>query len=167
MLTTAQLATFKAALFAETDTELVALRAAGATGAIAEWYNKPSVPDFITWRTNVTEHEIVDNTSAEGTVWSWTAYIGRSVGEQNAWARMFNGTYSVNPSIPQVRSGMADIFSGGTGAAQRTHLLAIGKRKATRAEKLFAVGTGTTAAPATLTFEGAISDYDAVQALFQ
>ena len=166
-LTNPQLAVFKTALFAETAPDLVILRNAGATGAIADWYNTPITPEFIVWRTRVTEHEIVGNTSAEVTVWNWSVYIARSQGERDAWVRMFNGTYSVNPSVPQVRSGFADIFSGGTGAAQRIHLLAISKRNCTRAEKLFTVGTGTTPIPANLVFEGNVSEYEVVRALFQ
>lgn len=166
MLTTSQKVIFRTALFAELDPEFVAVRNAGATSAMADWFNRPKSPDNIVWRTRVTEHEIVDETSAENTVWSWTSYISRSQGERDAWVRMFNGTYSVNPSIPQVRTGMADIFSGGTGAAQRTHFLAISKRKATRAEALFTVGPGTTANPANLVFEGDITNDDVVQAFY-
>lgn len=164
MLTPSQLLTLKAAVAAETDQEFVALRNAGAGGAMAEWYNQNHA-SFIVWKTRLTEHEITDLTSPEGTVWDWTAYIGRSQGERDAWVRMFNGTYSVNPSIPQVRKGMADIFSGGTGAAQRAHLLAMGKRLAKRGEALFADGTGTVATPGTLVFEGDILIMDIVWAI--
>lgn len=166
-LTDAQIATFKTAVLAETDPTLVSLRNAGATGQMTEWYNAPTSPAFVVWKTRLSEHEITSLTSDEGTVWSWPAFIARSEPERSGWQRMFNGTYTINPSLAQVRQGITDIFSGGTGAAQRTHLLAMGKRPATRAEKIFATGTGTTATPGTLVFEGRIGEYDIVRALYQ
>lgn len=166
-LSDSQIVTFKAAILAETDPALVSLRTAGATGAMTDRYNAAST--FIVWKTRVTEQEITSLTSDEGTTWSWPAFIARSAAEQAGWARMFNGTYSINPSLPQVRSGIADIFSGSANSAgpQRTHLLAMGKRPATRAEKIFATGTGTTATPGTLVFEGRIGEYDIIRALYQ
>lgn len=164
MLNSSQLQILKTAIANETDVDFVAFRTAGATGAMAEWYNQ-STADFIVWKTHLTEHDIVDMTSPDGTVWDWTAYIARSQGERDAWVRMFNGTFSVNPSIAQVRKGMADIFSGPSGANQRTHLLAMGKRLSTRGEKLFATGTGTSLSPAQLVFEGNITSNDIVFAI--
>jgi hypothetical protein len=78
---------------------------------------------------------------------------------------MLNTSLTMNPSLANVRQGMADIFSGSTNSApaQRAHLTAVSKRTATKAEKLFATGTGTDATPATMTFEGRLS-YDDVQA---
>ncbi len=162
-LTSAQITTLKAAILAETDPAFVISRTAGATGEMAEYFNTPST--FVVWKTSLSEQFITSEVSNEGTVWSWSAFIARSLNEHNGWARMFNGIYSINPSLPQVRSGIADIFSGGTGAAQRTHLLAIAKRKATKGEKIFATGTGDNATPGLMTFEGAISDYDVIRAI--
>ena len=133
--------------------------------AIADAYKVIVTPAYFVWRTLISEHEIVDSTSAQGTVWSWPAYISRSVGEQAGWTRMFNGTFTVNPSLAQVRQGFADIFSGGTGSAQRAHLLAVGQRQANRAEKLFASGAGTQASPSTMTFEGVLSYLQVMQAM--
>ena len=163
MLTDAQIVTFAAAIAAETDPEFVALRTAGATGQMAEWYNVNST--FVVWRTSLSEQEITSEVSPEATVWDWTAFIARSVGEKEAWARMFNGTYIIDPSLPQVRSGVGDIFSGPLGADQRTHLLAMAKRPATRGEEVFTTGTGSVADPGLLTFEGFITDMDVVRAV--
>ena len=166
-MTPAQLLTLKAALLAETDPAFVAARAAFATGAMVEWLAQPS--PFIVWRTRVAEQEITSQVSPEGTVWSWTTYINRSAAERDGWARMFNGTYTINPSLPQVRAAFADIFSGTGQAAvdQRAHLAAISKRPALRGERIFATGTGTLATPGLLTVEGAIGEYDIVVALQQ
>lgn len=161
-LSPAQLQALKADIAA--DPSLAALPNTGENDfTIAAAYNLTATPDFWVWRTAVREAEYTASPSPDGTLWSWPAYIARSVGEQNAWGRMFMGNASVNPSLPNIQQGFADIFSGtqNSAPAQRTHLMACSRRKATRAEKVFAVGTGSTAAPATMGYEGAI-DYTIV-----
>lgn len=161
-LTTAQKAAVKADILASPDLNALPNTTDGAY-AIADLYNIIAAPDFFVWKTRLHEQDITSLTSGEATVWSWPAFIARSAAEQAGWSRMFNGTYSINPSLVQVRNGIADIFSGGTGAAQRTHLLAIAKEKATRIEKLLSDvsgGAGTVAAPATRSLVGNISYQD-------
>jgi hypothetical protein len=122
---------------------------------IAALYNANATPDFWVWKTSVSEDDIVGQPSVDGTQFSWTAFIGRSQGERDGWMRLFRSG-KVNPSFTNVQQAIADIFSG-AGAipvAQRTHILTAFRRKATRLEKLLASGAGSTAAPATLTFEG-------------
>ena len=141
--------------------------------AIVDWYNVVASPDYWVWRTSVSELEFTRGVSVDGTVWSWTTYIGRSQGERDAWARLFMGGGSgSNPSLSNVRQGVADIFSGAGGATQRTHLLTVARRKVTRGEKLFvAVATGpgnddvannrgNTTNPDLLGFEGFVSRND-------
>jgi hypothetical protein len=160
-LTSAQKATLKAAITADPVLSALPNNTDGAF-EIAAAFNAPATPAFFVWRSLVTEHEFTGTVSAEATSFSWPAYIARSEAERNGWGRMFNGTYSVNPSLPNVRQGIADIFSGSANSApaQRAHLLAIAKRNATRAEKLFATGTRSTASPATMAFEGSLSYQD-------
>ena len=160
--TAAQNAIIKADILANPDLNAFPNTVDGAYG-IAELYNKIASPDFIVWKTVLHEQEITSLASDEGTVWSWPAFIARSTAEQTGWERMFNGTYTVNPSLVQVRTGLNDIFSGGTGAAQRTHLTAIAKEKSTRFEKLLADianGAGTTAAPAIRVHVGPVAYQD-------
>jgi hypothetical protein len=133
-----------------------------ANFAIAAWYNLAANPSFWAWRTSVAKGEFVNSVGPEGTTFNWTGngFITRSVGEQTAWREIFNGTNTVNPSLANVRQAFADIFSGtGNAAANRTHLLSIGRRLTTNAEKLFASGTGSTGSPATMstTAEGSLS----------
>lgn len=162
-LTIAQLLVLKADIAA--DPALSGLPLTNAAGdQIMGLYNADASPAYWVWKPVLTEHEVTDLVSVDGTTWSWTAYIGRSVAERDAWVRMFNGTYSINPSLAQVRTGIADIFSGASGSAQRTHLLAMARRKATRAEKLFATGAGTTAEPSVMTFTGLLSNDDVTTA---
>ena len=131
---------------------------------IAEELTFVAVPDFIVWRTSVTEMEFTNEESSEGTNWDWSAYISRSVGERDGFARMFKDGF-VNAAKPNIRQGFIDIFSGGTGVAQRTHMAAIAKRKANVLEKLFAVGTGSTASPATMVIEGVITRQELAQVM--
>lgn len=172
-LTAAQLPALRAAIAA--DPTLAAIpNTPDSNQTIADAFNAVSSPAFYVWRSSVSEAEFtglpgVDVANAgAATVWSWTAFIARSVGEQNGWARMFaSGT--VNPSRANVRQGFADIFSGSANAApaQRNHLTVLSKRAATRAEQLYATGTGSYAAPATLGFEGLITYVDVSSARSQ
>jgi hypothetical protein len=137
------------------------------SSAIALAYNLAATPDYWVWRTKVTKSELTNNTSQDGTVFTWNGngYILRSQGERDAFRALFNGSDEVNPSLPQVRQAFLDIFSGtGNAALNREHLAAIGRRKATRAEKLFAAGAGTTVSPSLLDFEGNLSFQDVSQA---
>lgn len=159
MLTQAQLLVLKTDIAADPTFAAVPNTPDGAF-EIAAAYNANAVPDFWVWRTNVTKAELVQNAGPDGTTFNWVGngFITRSVGEQTAWREIFNGTDSCNPALPNVRQAFQDIFSGtGNAAANRTHLLAVGRRKATRAEKLFSSGTGSTASPATMGHEGTIS----------
>jgi hypothetical protein len=163
LLSKAQRATLKASIDVDPTFGPLANTNANADLIVAA-YNSLAVPDWIVWKSLLTEHQIVEQTSSANTVWSWTDYINRSQAERDAWVRMFNGTFSINPSIAQVRQGIADIFSGPSGANQRAHLLAMGKRKATRLEKLFATGLGTDAAPSNLVVEGNLTQDDVTAA---
>jgi len=161
-LTLAQQQTLKAAIAADGTLNTYPLNSSGAFD-IAVLINQVAVPDFIVWRTDVKESEVTGNTSAEATTWDWTAYISRSQGERDGWGRMFGISGTLDASKVNVRQGMADIFSGGTGVAQRAHLLAIAKRKASRFEQWLATGTGSLASPATMGVEGPIG-YQEVEA---
>ena len=98
-------------------------------------------------------------------------FITRSVGECDAWRELFNGggngDGTTDPSLSNVRQAFLDIFSGATAPApaNRAHLAAMSRRKATRAEKVFATGLGTTASPGLFGFQGAITINDVGQAL--
>ena len=161
-LSTAQLQTLK--------TWLLANAGAMTDQQAADALNATASPDFWVWRTSVSKHELVTQPSVDGTTFTWAGngFITRSVGEQTCWSELFNSTLTTNPSLPNVRQAFSDIFSGtGNAAANRTHLLAAGRRKATLAEKLLATGTGSTASPATMGSgaEGEVSSQDVVDSL--
>jgi hypothetical protein len=165
-LTAAQLVTLKADVAASPDVAGQPRTLDGAD-AVAKAYNLPAAPDYWAWRSSVTLDEYVNGVGPDGTTFSWagTGYIARAQGERDAFMAMFAATGATNPSRASVRQAFADIMSGNTAPApaNRTHLTATSRRKATRAEKLFAAGTGSTAAPATLGWEGQL-DYNDVLA---
>lgn len=158
MLTPAQIATLKTAINAETDPTFVALRNAGATGAMAEWFNQPHAT-FIVWKTQVGIVEI-------GNAIVSTELVGlTSINLQRLQTISDYSDGTLNPSLADRRAAFDDVFSGAGGTNTRPRLLALWKRFATRGERVFATGTGTSASPGTLVFEGAITDADVVQAV--
>lgn len=160
-LTPQQWPAMKAAILAETDPTLVALRQANNEQGMADWYNLAST--FTAWRTNVSRSEIYNKTSGEGTMWSWTFYKNQSVVEQNAWVQMFMGDQA-DFSQDNLRAGIAVIFTAAS-AVNATHALATGKRLATRAERVFVSGIGTVATPGKFGWQGAITAQDISDAL--
>lgn len=163
-MTDAQLQALKADIAADPTLAAVPKTSDGAFD-VAAAYNVVAVPDFWVWRSAVSQDEYVNGVGPDGTTFSWTGtgFITRAQGERDAWGAIFSNARGVtNPSQANIRQAFADIFSGNTAPApaNRTHLTAVSRRKATRAEKLFAQGTGTTAAPATMAFEGVVSLQD-------
>jgi hypothetical protein len=157
MLTAAQTATLKAAIAAETDATFVDYRNQGATGAMANWLNELTSPAWIVWRTNVPPAEYRDAIT-------WTEVDALTAGKARIWEWITqNMTAALNAGSANVRTGLADCWASNT--TTRTNLLAIAKRTATKAEKLFSTGTGTTATPATLGWEGMLSPDDIVRAI--
>jgi hypothetical protein len=167
-VTNIQLTTLKADILAAQDLSLLAGTPDGRY-EIARLYTLPATPDFWVWRSSVSKEEFTGSTGPDGTTFNWTGagFITRSQGERDAWRELFSVTGHVNPSLANVRQAVADIFSGNTAPApaNRTHLLAVSRRKALRMEKLFAAGAGTTAAPATAGYEGTVSFADVDAAL--
>lgn len=155
MLTDAQKQAVKAAILADPALAAQPLNSDGAF-AIAAAFNETAAPDFIVWRTSVALEEITQNG------FTWTLVDALSVGTARIWEWLFdNPTRSINPSKPNVRQGIADVWSGTAGKlAVQAAVLGHCKRKATRIENLLATGTGSDATPATMGFEGPISYQD-------
>jgi hypothetical protein len=124
---------------------------------VATAYNLPAALAFWVWRTiNPSEYK-----GAGGIV--WTEVDALTAGK----ARIFewltgNLTLPINASDANVRGGITDAFAAGT--TTRTNITALGREQATRAEKLFATGTGTTASPATRTHQRPLTAWDVEQA---
>jgi hypothetical protein len=126
---------------------------------VAHAYNQPAAPDFWVWKTALQEQEVYEATVGSAS-WSWQTYKSQTVQDRDSWARMW-APGAVNPSLKQTRDGWLAIFGGqGASQVQVNYLLALGRRQATRTEKLYAdtaQGAGTTAAPATMVFEGMLT----------
>lgn len=159
MLTPVQLASLKTSIAADGVLNALPNTPDNAV-VIADAYNATASPDFWVWRTRVHKSDYVNQPSVDGTLFAWTGtgFITRSVGERDAWREIFDRDGYVNPALPNVRQAFTDIFSGATAPApaNRTHLSTVSRRKATRLERLFATGTGSTASPGIMAVEGAI-----------
>jgi hypothetical protein len=142
-LSVAQLTTLKADMAADGTLSQLPQNSDSAD-AIAGVYNLLSAPDFWAWRTIVPAAEY---RGTGGIV--WTEVDALTVGK----ARIFewltgNLTLPINAADSNVRGGITDAFAAGT--TTRANLILMGRRKLTRAEKLYATGTGSTASPATM-----------------
>lgn len=163
MLTSSQLAALRAAILADPVLAAIPQTPDGAF-SVAEAFNLVAAPDFWVWRTAVSRSDIYNSVSADATNWNWTTYKNQGVAEQNAWTQMFMGDQA-NFAQDNVRAGVEAIFAGSAQATlQKNHCLAVGRRKASRAEKLFAVGPGSTGTPAKMTFEGSLAYQDVLNA---
>lgn len=148
-LTTAQLTTLKADIMA--DTTLAAWAATGRmAGEIAAEYNKTANPVYVVWRTNVPSDELYDaifETNGGLQLDALTA------SKRDSLFKLIDR--NLNASIPAARANVEDYC--GSQANLKAALQAVQKRNATRAEKLLSSGTGTTASPATMGWEGSLT----------
>jgi hypothetical protein len=147
-LTPAQMATLKADIAANTSTvqvgpDVLQIKDVPNTpdtnGAIADWYNTVASPNYWAWKASVSRADVYHATGPDGTVWDWATYKGQSAPEQNAWTQMFMGDEAPVSRL-NFREGVNKIFSGSAAqTAQRTHILAVSRRLASRVEKLLSV----------------------------
>lgn len=158
-LTPAQLATLKAAIQAETDPAFVTARTFGQTSVMRDFYNAPST--FVVRRVTVLTKEI-------GPILNYVAVSNLStINRDRATTFVTLNPDSFTPSA-DVETYWDSTFGGalgGQGQTTRDALSALWRRFATRAERLFATGTGTALAPGALVFSGALSDQDISAAL--
>ena len=161
-LTTEQLHVFRAALLAETDPDLVFRRDNGQAGRVAEWYNQVGANAPIVWKTSLQLEEITSNG------FDWVRVDNLSVGKARIWEWMFGSeNKSINPSKPNIRAGIAEVWKGtAADLAVQATVLNHCKRPATRIEALYATGSGTMEAPATLVFTEQLSEPDVMRALY-
>ena len=158
MLIPSQQVILKAAIEADGSLSSIPHTADGAF-AIADLFNLEASPAFIVWKTSVTREEILQNG------FDWTRLDNLSVGKARIWSEIFvNGI--INAAKPNVRAGIEAVWVGtAADLAVRAAVYVHCKRLATRAEKLYATGTGSDATPATLTFEGTINYLDVMSSM--
>lgn len=156
-LTTQQLQTLKAAIIADNTLNAFPNNADGAFG-VAALLNQPADPAFYVWRTSVGITEIMQNGFA------WDRVDNLTVGKARIWEFM-TAVGTVNPSLPNVRAGFIAVFTTAGDLATRQAIFNHSQRTATKFEKLFAAGAGTTTTdqgvgPATMAVEGPLSYQD-------
>lgn len=155
-LTTAQLQTLKTDIIANTNVMPAGQPFAGtqvkditpgADGniAVAWWYNQVAAPDWIAWKRLVALADIAKKLN--GSELAGLTSLNHT--RLQTVVTLINASGGLDASLPDMRQFFDDIFSGAGGATTRASLLALWKRQATNAQKLFSTGTGSDAQPAT------------------
>lgn len=200
-LTSAQLATLKTNLTANTATIPAGMPFAGTqvnavpntadgNAAVASWYNLEASPAFVVWRdlpmetvmdlvtlANMTPIDAVPTVTALGSnpTAAQNATYNNQVAALHTWkcrslscqGKQFNfQNLTIGREIASMKKSgyraaiqdcLTNIPAGASGANVAANWVGVrdaAKFNATNAEKLFAAGTGTTATPADLSFEG-------------
>ena len=150
----------KGILKSDIESNFAANWAAGEVGIIAAAYNTLASPDFYVWKTSVSNSEM-----HEAYVWTELDSITQLAKWEQFKLMISQG--NLNPSLPNVRQGLNDIFTGPNLANTRANLISICKRKATRVEELFSLGlgAGSDADPDTLDFQGVLYPQDIYEAM--
>lgn len=180
-----QLATLRAAILAETDPAFVALRNAGATAAMADWYNQPTAPAQAAWDSAAPVDRVLNQVdqaaytpadTADGTA----LYTNRTLLAQTKLMVLQNLTLArqaIDARLATVRKSLRDAVinlptaAGGgnqqaAGASGALALVAC-TRTLSKAEALFVTGSATTGTvtAALVSWEGVLTDADVVAAL--
>jgi hypothetical protein len=155
-LTEPQKVALKAHIIATPDLEFMFTE--GNLAGLADALNANAPGPYIVWRTNVTDQEIMLNG------FDWARVDNLAAGQARIWDWMFRFG-SINPSKPNIRLGIEATWKGtAADLAVRAAVYVHCKRSASRFEKLFAVGAGTTAEPAVMGAEGPLP-FDALMNL--
>lgn len=152
-LTAAQLTAIKNDIAANSDLNVNPNNDNG-NQVIADLYNLIFSPAFIVWKSST-------SITSVGAAIDKTELAARTTADSTNLQTL--AQYSpggVNPSDAGMRNFYDNIFSSAGGANTRANLAVLWKRSARRIEKILASGTGTTASPATLGFEGTVQGPD-------
>lgn len=144
---TAQLSALKALALA--DVTAAALLQAGNDTGLAEWFNQPTA--HIVWRSVMTP-----DMSRAAILQGATQLDSLTVGKRDSLFWLASG--DLNVSDATVRAAIDDLC--GTQNTLKAALLSAQKRVCSIAEKALSTGTGTSAVPALLGWEGQISGND-------
>jgi hypothetical protein len=129
MLTTAQLASLKAAI--EGDANLTALVAAKDTAGIADYFNQPGSANV--WRPDIRDSEIV-----AACVMSEVVALNSTPGAQLAFQTLIKPDI-IDATSANVRQAFTALFAANT--TTRANLIAIAQRVGTRFEVLLSTGS--------------------------
>lgn len=149
--------TLKAAILAELSIQSCVTN--GQDSCVANWLNSNST--FVVWKTSLALSDIIQSDA-----FAFNLVDGLTAGKRDEWSDFIFRDGVCNPAKANIRAGFLDVWSG-TAAKTAVYnaIIDLSKRFATQAEKLFATGAGTNANPATLTFEGQVTESDVVSIL--
>ena len=149
-MTPAQLQTLKAYIAA--DPVLAAQPMDGdGNNNIADALNV-ATSDYYVWKTSVSRADTM------GDSFDWSQVDNLTVGQARIWDWLFDNGRSINPALSSIRTGITETWKGTSAkVAVATYILGVCKRFASVAEKLLAVGAGTSANPSVMGFEGQIT----------
>lgn len=163
-MTPAQLATFKAAILAETASEFIALRTNNDEQGMADWYNTAVSPAIYAWDPQALVdriHDSIDDTkytpadAPDGTAAQTNRCLYIAIKQMNLQT-MLNGRFTIDATKSNVRTKLKDATTAvpaGTnganvspGGGSGVNVLTALRRNApvSRFEKLFSAGTQTT-----------------------
>ena len=145
-LSTAQLATLKAAIIA--DPTAGPIRLLGDTSSLATWCNGASAT--AAWRINVTGGDVYDAHKP-------VEYIARSAAERSAFDLMVQTGRSHDFTVAAKRNGVADIYSGVTNNTSRTGIFAAAQEFASNAQ--VALGGSTVSVGGTANMAETVSGF--------
>lgn len=145
-LTVSQVQALKSAVLA--DPTASAYFAAGNDNALAQWFNADNAK--VVWRSTLTQ-----DVMREAIVGGAAQLDNLTVGKRDALLYLVSADLNNTATL---RSTLDDLC--GTQNTLKARIAAAQKRTATKAESILATGTGTTASPATLSWEGQISSND-------
>jgi len=151
-LTPAQNTTLKNAINGDPTLSAYPNTPEGNTNMCNQQLNLNAAPAFIVWKTNLT----LTQTGEVFNGAEWGALTTANVSRLQSVADYFQQGYSA--ADDDVRAIFNDIFS--VGGVTKANLLVLWKRAALLGEKILAVGTGTDAAPAKMSFVGNLSEPD-------
>jgi len=136
-MTLEQLADLKTYIQAQQD--IGPMFADGNLSGVADALNVDAAPTFYVWKTSVSQDEIMQNG------FDWVRVDNLSVGKARIWEWLFlNADRSINPSKTNVRAGISECWRGTAADVSVRHaVLQHCQRPASRFEKVFATGSGT------------------------
>lgn len=146
-LTVPQMQALKSAALA--DPTASGYLSTGNDNELAQWFNAPN--GKIVWRSTLTP-----DVMREAIVGGAAQLDNLTVGKRDALLYLVSADLTNTATL---RSTLDDLC--GTQNTLKASILAAEKRTSSKAESILATGTGTTASPATLTWEGWISIQDA------
>lgn len=103
---------------------------------LAVYYDQPSPTTFWVWRESVTTREIMLNG------FDWVRVDNATVGKARIWDWM-KAEGSINPAQANIRAGIIEAWSGVANDAMRLSIFGHCQQQATRCQRLFATGAGT------------------------